>query len=318
MYIILRLNGDYMRFFLITFILSFCLFFGASIAAQPDNIAVTKRDQALLWASKNGYSWLVSILLNMGADVSKQDKNGYSALMLASLAGDLPTGFVVVPSVIAQKFTRSSKRVQDKYKDKYIKTIKQLINAGADVNQKNEWEGGYTALIVAVSHGHSEIVQLLLDAGAGMNAETPTGRNALMFAAQVGNIELINLLLNAGANVNFQDPSRKLSALMDAVLSGSWDTIETIELLLARGADVNAKDAEGRTALMHAAEGGDSDIGIIKLLLEAGADVSLRNHMGMTALDIAKEKAKERAELRAKYGFYQVENRAIIRLLQSR
>ncbi|GAB1232014.1 hypothetical protein UT4_04800 [Ferrigenium sp. UT4] len=67
--------------------------------------------------------------------------------------------------------------------------------------------------------------------------------------------------------------------LIKAVRTG--DT-EAVRRLLAGGADANAADAEGATALMHAAYRGD--IGMVQLLLAAGADVNATDPAGWTAL----------------------------------
>ena len=45
-----------------------------------------------------------------------------------------------------------------------IENIKLLINAGADINAKNN--DGKTALIIAANLGHSETAKLLIDNGA--------------------------------------------------------------------------------------------------------------------------------------------------------
>jgi ankyrin repeat protein len=58
-----------------------------------------------------------------------------------------------------------------------------------------------------------------------------------------------------------------------------------IRSLLAAGIDPNVKDDEGRTALIAAAAGGQTEI--VKLLLEKGAEVNARNQQGETALFVA-------------------------------
>jgi len=45
-----------------------------------------------------------------------------------------------------------------------VKMTELLINAGADVNMKNK--RGETALMIAISYGHNDVVRTLLDAGA--------------------------------------------------------------------------------------------------------------------------------------------------------
>jgi hypothetical protein len=62
--------------------------------------------------------------------------------------------------------------------------------------------------------------------------------------------------------------------------------------LLARGASPEARDADGRTALLLAAnDADDASPGLIRLLLDAGADVDARDRAGSTALMLAADRA---------------------------
>lgn len=55
---------------------------------------------------------------------------------------------------------------------------------------------GQTALMLAVSHGRLDMVQMLLDAGADINIKDEDGSTALMCAAEHGYIEIVKYLLN--------------------------------------------------------------------------------------------------------------------------
>jgi ankyrin repeat protein len=63
--------------------------------------------------------------------------------------------------------------------------------------------------------------------------------------------------------------------------------METVERVLKAKPDVNGQDKDGVTALMVAADLGNTDT--LMALLRAGADVTLKEKKGLTALDIAKE-----------------------------
>lgn len=145
-----------------------------------------------------------------------------------------------------------------------IEKIKSLLAAGVDVNAKNEEHLDETALMEAALNGHSEAVQVLLDAGA----KNRGGVTALMYAAGKGNSEAVQTLLGAGTDVNARDESGA-TALMRAAEKGD---IAIIKQLLDAGADVNiatGSDGDGMTAIKFAAESGKTDV--VQVLQQAGA-----------------------------------------------
>jgi ankyrin repeat protein len=56
-----------------------------------------------------------------------------------------------------------------------------------------------------LKEGHTEIVQLLLEKGADVNAKNKYGRTALIYATERGYTEIVQLLLEKGADVNAKD-----------------------------------------------------------------------------------------------------------------
>ena len=73
-----------------------------------------------------------------------------------------------------------------------LEVIKLLLEAGADVNANNNLALG------ASRKGHLEVVKVLLEAGADVHAEDDY---ALRRASRNGNLEVVRCLLDAGANV---------------------------------------------------------------------------------------------------------------------
>src|SRR6185295_8891621 len=88
------------------------------------------------------------------------------------------------------------------------------------------------------------------------------GRTALMMAAPYGSPEMIRVLLDARANVNARDVAG-MTPLMFAVASENQDA-EVIKLLLAAGADTKVQTTTGETALVWARKYGDP--AVLKLL----------------------------------------------------
>jgi ankyrin repeat protein len=108
----------------------------------------------------------------------------------------------------------------------------------------------------------------------------------ILLAAQSGRIDVVRLLIEHGADVNAKGMGG-FTALHVAAGKGYRDIVE---LLLLNGADVNAKTRDLSTPLHMAVEGGAD---VVETLLEHGADSHFRNKDGESPLDRAKALGKE-------------------------
>ncbi len=122
-----------------------------------------------------------------------------------------------------------------------VNAVRFLCQSGADPNvQQATFKG--TPLQYAATLGHTQVISVLLENGARIDATDKYGRTPLMWAAMKGNTLVARLLLDRGANVNAQ--SRRGTALHLAVDEGH---AKTAKLLIDRGADTAARDALGKT-----------------------------------------------------------------------
>ena len=82
--------------------------------------------------------------------------------------------------------------------------ITALLQAGADVNSRRRY--GHTALFWASYRGNKNSVKLLLaQPGIKLDETDVDGDTALMAAAEHGHAEIVEMLLKAGANVSITD-----------------------------------------------------------------------------------------------------------------
>ena len=141
-------------------------------------------------------------------------------------------------------------------------------------------------------------LQAMINSGANVNAKGYNGATPLHAAAGVGNAEVIPVLVQAGADVNAKVNNTGSTPLYFAAQFGR---VEVIPALVKAGANVNAKADKGFTPLHAAAGKGNTEM--ISVLIKVGADVNAKAKFGVTPLDIAKsEKHWNAVKLLKKYG----------------
>lgn len=163
-----------------------------------------------------------------------------------------------------------------------------LIEQGFDIEERHAGSGR-NALLVASHCGREGVVDLLIKSGARVAVTDGSRETALHLAASRGHWEVMQLLLMSSSllkNSGFiETPNLKgRTALRVATDSGQPDAVE---VLLINGAQVNARAENQMTALHAAAKGGDAEI--VQLLVAHGADVEAKDGTMMTALHYACE-----------------------------
>ncbi len=145
-----------------------------------------------------------------------------------------------------------------------------------------------TALMHAVIGGNDEIVQMLVTAGADVNAADRLGFTPLMIALIHGLAEIAMRLIGAGADVRARNWDKRTPLDFALGVNEAMTAhAPMVKALLDAGADPNTRDGEGRMILITAVEHGASEE-IVRLLIEAGADPNVSRKMGedvITAYD---------------------------------
>ncbi|KAF3699381.1 Oxysterol-binding protein-related protein 1 [Channa argus] len=191
---------------------------------------------------------------------------------------------------------------------------------------KSKDSSGWTALHLACSFGHSDVVEELLKEGADVNLQNDMGDTPLHNAACAGRKEIVLLLLRYDASAKIingtaqipkdlteddeiitmleaaerREKRRREEKLLEAAREGYISTL--CELLSGKEApDVHCKDSVGNTPLHCAAYRGQKQC-IIKLL-NSGASYIIKNNNGQTAMDLVRTE-----ELKQILAVYQVKD----------
>lgn len=223
---------------------------------------------------------MITWLLNRRAPVRKQDIGGLTALDRAALAADprnerakqFPAVAKLLLDCGAEITIRAAVALAD------AKRIRELVADNPTVLREIHWTRG-GLLSLAVNHGHTEVVRLLLDLGADVDERmmleeleepTPSWGMPLWYAALAGHREIVELLLDRGA-----DPNANVYA-SGWPLRNAWghedDSVK--RLLLARG----AKPQPYMIAEAH-------DVDEARRLLDANLSEELANELAWSAAD---------------------------------
>ncbi len=209
----------------------------------------------LLWAALHNREATFKALLERGADISIQDKDGDTVLHHLA-KGNL-----------------------------HLLTI--LLRHPHDIDIRNN--RGETPLLCAVQAGNKEAVDQLLQAGADPSASTtagPEGEARQQLELEIYEKKRIPLqrrgrareiFIRRGYNVG-RYGERFKKPLHFAAQKGQTNIVK---LLLNAGVDASVTTYHKRTALHYAAIENHGDV--FQLLLQAGVNVSQKDYFGMTA-----------------------------------
>ncbi len=271
------------------------------------SMAQVGTDRRLVNALEQRDTKAVQALLDQRVDVNARQADGATALHWAVYWEDLDTTELllraradvnaandhgVTPLMLACNGGRAA-------------TVERLLQAGANPNAA--LSSGETALMTAARAGSADVVKALLAHGANVNARELThGQTALMWAASNQHPDVVRLLVEMKADVNARSEVRPrvvhtgnrfgdrgenkgvvtmdLGGFTPLLFAARQGDVESGKMLLAAGANANDRAANGASALVLAAHGGNG--AFAALLLEKGADPNAAD-AGYTALHAA-------------------------------
>jgi len=256
---------------------------GADINARDE-----RNQTALHQAANRGHTPIVKLLLERGSDVNAKNLFGQTPLLAPVYRGSLDTvrALLGAGADVDSRFGFNGQTPLLAVSTGKAEVVEALLEGGADVNAKGE---AYheTALMLASITGNKATVQALLENGADVMAEATNGRTALMMAETFGHTEIVKLLQDAGAPGETSKALLPLEAYIPRYLvinakKGRQLSSQAALGLLSRGEAINA---DGETALLFASMRGDNSA--VSALLENGSDVNAKHKDGWSGLLLA-------------------------------
>lgn len=146
----------------------------------------------LFRAIERGNVAKVRTLLDEGADAAMQNAAGSSALTVAVMHGRVEVARLLIERG-ADLEREGHDRLDAAVNKRNLAMVELLLDAGVDVNAASGWEL-LTALHIAASGGHTEMVDLLLARGADPEARDRRMETPLMKASKRGHATCVALL----------------------------------------------------------------------------------------------------------------------------
>ena len=257
--------------------------------ASPDvNTDLASPAPILCVFAGRGYTEMVSLLLQFGADISIRDAGGSTALCLAAARGHLDTVRLLVESgAVLGSVTRAGHCALVLAASRgHFPVVEHL--AASDWPAAELGEACQQAAVAASYHGHTSILEFLLDMAEVKvdSVDTLMLETPLCAAAAAGQLASCEVVVRRGGTVT----ASNLAGVAPLQLAAKEGHYAVCEQLLAQGAELELAGGGGRTPLLEAATQGHT--GLVELLLVRGARLEARDQEGATALLLAAARAR--------------------------
>jgi ankyrin repeat protein len=205
---------------------------------------------ALQYAAAGGYTEIVELLLNNGADVN------------------VPTNFPIIDGTYGTALNFAAA-------GGHTRIAELLLNKLGDVARKDQYIN--SALYYATINGHIDIVKILLSNGAYVNNQEENGGTPLYYAAYYGHPELVRFLLSQGANVKARD----FEGITSCMFASLFDYSEIVDLLISHGADPHEKITAATLTKF-------SDARIYSFITSAAVEIDYKNGRWLNVMNARK------------------------------
>jgi ankyrin repeat protein len=192
------------------------------------NKTTSNGDTSLILAASKGHIDVVKLLLNYGAGINIARNDGATPLILAAQEGHID-----VVKLLLDKGAEVDKAMNDgttplivAAENGCLELVKLLIDKGAEVNKK-ALISEMTPLMMAVQTVHIETVNYLIKRGADVSATTYAGFSSLTMATSHGHKDIIKVLLKTH-DIDLSDKQESNNYLLQLAIEKGFDEIYNV------------------------------------------------------------------------------------------
>ena len=139
-----------------------------------------------------------------------------------------------------QKMEDKDKVFLDACREGDLECVKRCLSLRQVNVEARDHEFGWSGIHWAAKNGHVDVVKVLIQTGAHVNAVDDFKRTALHRVAWTGHAEVVKVLIRNGTHVNAVQ-KQNCTALHKAASSGH---VDVVSILLKNGAELNAVTKE--------------------------------------------------------------------------
>jgi ankyrin repeat protein len=255
-----------------------------ALGSSPQSLDVPDENGStlLIEAAKLGDLGSAEILLKKGANVNAANLEGWTPLHQAAFQNNpnmvswlLSNGADVDPQFVQKPSPPNSGYIiVDTYESGELGPRDpdgSIVSSETDIPPSPL---GETPLHWAARGGDLQVIQLLAQKGAKINAQDALGNTPLHIASDTGNLNGVKALLSIGAAVDIVNEKGQAPIH----LAASSGKIEILEALKEKGADLSVKDKRGQFPIFNALEA-RHDLAVL-YFLDQGVDPNVKNVFG--------------------------------------
>lgn len=243
----------------------------------------------LYLASQQGFAAIIELLLKEEIEINKYNTvEKMTALHIASQFGYLDVVQLLIKhgAEIDIKNRAGKMPIHLAYEYVHPKITELLLAATVFPDHEKAAYMTYLtkALQIALEYGQKDLIKMLIERGADVNAILEKGQSVFHLACFKGDRDIVNLMIElGGADLNKADRSKEGKTPL--YIACEKNNIEVVDLLIQKGVKVNKMTTHsGKTPISMACK--NNCFAIVEYLIRAKADVLIKNDDNTTPISL--------------------------------